>query len=204
MDFDLSNPKYGKSVEDYLNSVFFKRKAKTYFNAMDVIEDGFLTKEDYNAVAENFIANQGDDQKNYIIKEVFSNLFKNLVAHKSESEEPKVSFQEFFENISEAFVSKEMASQGIRETAEVLFDFIDTSNDQVISAEEYKKYLTVKFGTKISDLSEVSRIAFESIDTQNNGTISRDQFVKAHLDYSFECFGNEATSVLLYGPLLEI
>lgn len=203
MDIDFSNPKYGKTAEDYIISAFFRKKVGTWFRALDVVEDGYLTKEDYEALAEGIIRNQADDSKNDEIRAVLSNLFDDVAAHKSDRKGQKVSFQECVENVAETFVPKEVAGKRIQDFARAIFDFIDTDNDQEISPEEHEKYLAVMGGMNSSNLAEVARISFATIDTDKSGTITRDEFIKAHVDYCFECFGDESESVLLYGPLDE-
>lgn len=195
-----TNPNLGSSVDDYLNSPFWVRKITTYFRAMDVIEDGVLTLSDYDTVADRIVANQENQQQADHIRAVFRTTFEKLVAAgKPTDATTKVPLDEFLRNTAQCALDDVHAPVAARREKEVFFDFVDTDANGVISRDEYTRYLTVYFGEKAGAGADT---AFDSLDYNKDGIISREEFIKSHYHYWFDCFGDEATTPLPYGPLV--
>lgn len=195
---------YGKGVEDYLTSLFFIRKVKSYFVAMDVTHDGYLSIDDYEIIAARIIENQVDitEEEAEKIRNIWRHLFKGIMAgNKPCDKNTKVSYEEFLINCANVFYHREETRENLRVSSEMIFDYVDTNKDGTISFEEYTKYQEVYFG---KDRTAASEVAFASLDRNHDGVISRDEFVTAQIDYCFEAFGDESTSVLPFGPLMKL
>lgn len=197
----MSNPNLGKSVAEYISSSFYRRKIRTYFDAMDIIRDDYLTLQDYNAVADRIVSNQQDSDKAEAIRKMFFDLFQHLVcAGKPVTAESKVNFDEFLHNTAQCALDEVNARVYARKEKEVFFEYVDTNGNGTISMTEYEQYLAVYFGNHKAKDCETS---FASIDVDKNGVISLDEFVDAHYHYWFDVTGDEQTTPLPYGPLVE-
>ena len=174
---------------------------KTYFQVMDVNQDGVLSLSDYEQVANRLIQQQKDLSKSEEIHEVFRSLFHNFVAGGNPEKNDQVDIETFLTNAAKAVSSMQSAPDAGRKKNEVFFDFVDTNASGMISQEEYRKYLAIYSG---SDNSNRADQAFASIDLDGNNLISRNEFVEAHMRYWFELTSNLEGEPLPYGPLVNL
>lgn len=93
----VPNSNNGHCIKDFLSSPFFVRKAKSYFKAMNVAGDGFLTLENYEKLASRAIENQETREEDDEVRNVCRNIFTNVVAAHIRNDLPaKVTFDQLF------------------------------------------------------------------------------------------------------------
>lgn len=196
------------SPETFLSSNVWVTKMKTYFKAMDVDRNGFLSLSDYEEIAERLLQNQGEQSNSEEIREVFRSLFEHMVAGAVPVDgETKISEEQFLANAAKVIsliqsspeAGKSSFEAGKRKN-EVLFDLIDTDRSGEISREEYRKYLVIYTGKDDADRADQ---AFDSIDLDRNGSISRDEFIECHLRYWSEHASDPSSSPIPYGSLVD-
>ncbi|NET02215.1 MAG: hypothetical protein F6K62_10655 [Sphaerospermopsis sp. SIO1G2] len=189
------------SPEDLLSSSFWVAKMKTYFKVMDTNQNGFLSRSEYEEIAERLVQNQNERSKDDEIRAVFHSLFYNFVAGGSEVDaETEIDYEKFLANAAKAVSLMQSSREAGRRKNEVFFDFVDTDGSGKISREEYRKYLTIYSGGE--DTNRADR-AFDSIDVDGNGFISRTEFIEGHMNYWYESTSDPNYSPLPYGPLVD-
>ncbi|WP_143437950.1 EF-hand domain-containing protein [Hydrocoleum sp. CS-953] len=189
------------SPEDLLSSNFWVAKMKTYFKVMDTNQNGFLSRSEYEEIAERLVQNQNDRSKDEEIRAVFRSLFHNFVAGGSEVDaETEISYEKFLANAAKAVSLMQSSREAGRRKNEVFFDFVDTDSSGKISREEYRKYLAIYSGGEDTDRADQ---AFDSIDVDGNGFISRTEFIEGHMNYWYEPTSDPNYSPLPYGPLVD-
>ena len=185
--------------QDFLSSSVWVLKMKTYFQVMDVNQDGVLSLSDYEQVANRLAEQQKDLSKSEEIYEVFRSLFHNFVAGGNPETNIQVDVETFLANAAKAVSSMQSAPDAGRKKNEVFFDFVDADASGVISQEEYRRYLAIYSG---GDNSNRADQAFASIDVDGDNFINRNEFVEAHMRYWFEPTDDLASGPLPYGPLI--
>ncbi|MGK7954146.1 MAG: EF-hand domain-containing protein [Crocosphaera sp.] len=189
------------SPEDLLSSNFWVAKMKTYFKVMDTNQNGFLSRSEYEEIAERLVQNQNDRSKDEEIRAVFRSLFDNFVAGGSEIDaETEIGYEKFLANAAKAVSLMQSSREAGRRKNEVFFDFVDTDGSGKISREEYRKYLAIYSGGEDTDRADR---AFDSIDVDGNGFISRTEFIEGHMNYWYEPTSDPNYSPLPYGPLVD-
>ncbi|NEP87572.1 MAG: hypothetical protein F6K18_12505 [Okeania sp. SIO2C2] len=189
------------SPEDLLSSNFWVAKMKTYFKVMDTNQNGFLSRSEYEEIAERLVQNQNDQSKDEEIRAVFRSLFNNFVAGGSEVDaETEIGYEKFLANAAKAVSLMQSSREAGRRKNEVFFDFVDTDGSGKISREEYRKYLAIYSGGEDTDRADQ---AFDSIDVDDNGFISRVEFIEGHMNYWYEPTSDPSYSPLPYGPLVD-
>lgn len=193
------NEKYGKSKEDYLSSPFYLRKLRSCFNAMDVDSNGYLSAADYDTLAERAINLQETHERDDKIRKNWRDIFTTLIASNIQAnDDTKVSYEQLVDNVASSFSNHEEAGKLIGAAFDDIFDIIDTNHDGEISPAEFRKYHEIYFGRHFEEQTDV---CFKTIDVNGDGIISREEFITSILDYCFEAFGDENTTVLPFGPL---
>lgn len=172
---------------------------KTYFEAMDIINDNGLTKTDYDCVSNRLFRTIKGRDKEAAIHEVYQKMFEIVVAGGDfVGGDTKIGFEEFVVNASRFLAENDSASDFMKEKHNIFFDFADTDENGTISEKEYKQYLVAYFGAKGAEMSDM---CFDSIDEDGDHKITRKEFIEAHLQYWFETEVKQASNPLPYGPL---
>ena len=187
--------------QDFLSSSVWVMKMMTYFQVMDVNQNGFLSLSDYEQVADRLIQQQNDPSKSEEIHKVFHSLFTNFVAGGEPEKNGQVDPETFLANAAKAVSSMQSAPEAGRKKNEVFFDFIDTDSSGVISQKEYRKYLAIYSGEENPSRADQ---AFASMDLDGDDIITRDEFVEGHMRYWFELNSDPAGQPLPYGPLVDL
>ena len=189
------------SPEELLSSNFWVAKMKTYFKVMDTNQNGFLSRSEYEEIAERLVQNQSDRSKDEEIRGVFRSLFDNFVAGGEQVDaETEIGYEKFLANAAKAVSLMQSSREAGRRKNEVFFDFVDTDGSGQISREEYRKYLAIYSGGEDPDRADR---AFDSIDVDGNGSIARAEFIEGHMHYWYEPTRNPSYSPLPYGPLVD-
>ena len=187
--------------QEFLSSSVWISKMRTYFQVMDVNQDGVLSLSDYEQVANRLTQQQKDSSRSEEIYQIFRSLFHNFVAGGDSEGNQQVDVEAFLANAAKAVSSMQSAPEAGRKKNEVFFDFIDTDSSGVISQKEYRNYLTIYSGGDNFDRADQ---AFASMDLDGDNRITRDEFVEGHMRYWFELTNDLEGQPLPYGPLVNL
>ena len=174
------------------------RKMRTRYRRLDMNNDGFISREDYELMASKLIEH-GKMGKEHA--ESTRKAFTTVADHFDLKPGIKIPVEEAAQKASSNLLSiaAEKKQDSIRTTThDELFDALDLNKDGHISLEEFKVYFQI-IGPDISE-AEMTH-SFNTIDEDKNGEISREEFLAAAFDF---IFGVEETEVskAYFGHLL--
>uniref|UniRef100_UPI0037550875 EF-hand domain-containing protein n=1 Tax=Salmonella sp. s51933 TaxID=3160127 RepID=UPI0037550875 len=148
------------------------RKMRTRMLRVDVIGDGYLTREDYEEMGIRMaeISKMTEQQAKKTRKE-----FLRVADQMGIKSGVKISVEEAAVKASDSLLAMtpEEKVKSVTECA-IMYDVIDTDNDGYISLPEFKAFLQV-LGPDITDEKAIE--CFNSLDFNGNGQISRDEFL---------------------------
>jgi Ca2+-binding EF-hand superfamily protein len=174
---------------------FRTRKLRTVISRIDVNNDGYVTPDDFEAMAKkvNELTKATSEQAESCLKS-FRHAAELL------GFTPETTREEAGEKLS-----KRMATQTWEEQQAMcdsaqghIFDAVDTNGDGHISLEEFK----ASFQVLAPGTPDECRVkAFNLIDVNKNGEISREEFLAATFEYLHGVKETELSKIL-FGPLL--
>jgi Ca2+-binding EF-hand superfamily protein len=168
------------------------RKVRTRLQRLDINQDGYISREDFELMGKRLIEYSSDitKEKSETILATFATI-PDLIGLKPGV---KIPLEEMAKIGSDTLLSGKKPP-GVHD---MLFDCIDTNNNGTISIEEYKVYFQV-IGPNISD--EEMKHSFNTIDSNGDGVISRDEFLAAAEDFFYGVEETELSNVF-YGKLV--
>ena len=161
---------------------------------MDMNNDGFISREDFELMAKRLVNSAGQ-----ISKEKTDEIFKAFLAipdHLGVKPGEKLPLEDAAKLANENYLSPTAQKPSVYH--DTLFDCIDTNSDGTISMEEFEVYFKI-IGHDMTD--EEIKHAFRTIDANGDGKISRDEFVAAAKDFYFGVEETELSKVFC-GKLL--
>ena len=173
-------------------------KMRTRYIRLDVTKDGFLSREDFESMANKLIeASKTGKEHAESTRKAFITVAESIGFKQG----VKTPVEEAAKKASSEILSMppEKQSTLLRSTHDPLFDAIDQDRNGHISFNEFKVYLQVI----CPNISEAEmRHSFDTIDANKNGKISRDELLNAYHDF---IFGVEETEVskVFFGRLLQ-
>lgn len=174
------------------------RKLRTRMTRLDINNDGFISREDYELMGKKLAEHSGMTKEQ--AEETNKEMMKIADAFNLKPG-VKVPLEEAAKRASETILSMSPAERkaSIRDSHDLLFNAIDTNKDGHISVSEFKIYFKVIApGTSEAEVIH----SFNTIDTNKNGEISHEEFMAAAEDF---LHGVEETelSKAFFGHLLD-
>ena len=121
------NSNYGDSEAAYLDSPLWNLKVKSYFHALDVDNDGFLTMKDYSMVGDRMLNLQrGNTINKEDILSTFRKLFEALVKPGVDIDTVQITLDDFLKSFAAFVVCREKAVKTFTTYGNWFFDLIDT------------------------------------------------------------------------------
>lgn len=150
-------------------SDFQRRKVAGVFAAMDADGDGFLERDDFEALAARWTGlrawmQDSDDYQQ--MRETMMNWWKTVLSNSDAGHDQRVSLDQAILSVDRLAESADVIG-----TANAMFDAIDDNSDGKISEEEYRQVVT---GWKGSD-ADTGDI-FPRLDLDGDGFITREEF----------------------------
>ncbi len=150
-------------------SQFLEKKFTREFEIMDVDSDGFLTKSDFERVADNLASamnlKTGSSESDTLHARYA--LWWDAVAARDTDGDGRVNLAEWLAHDLEIVASPEIFQKLMEAGADELFKILDLDGDGVISLVEYTTWLGC-YG--ISDVK--AKDAFQHLDTSGTGRVS--------------------------------
>ena len=171
------------------------RKMRTRFTRLDLNNDGFISREDYDLMATKLLeySKMGEEEST---RKIFADVADRLGLKPG----VRVPVEEAAKEASAKLmaIAPEERRDGLNMSHNTLFDALDLNKDGHISLEEYKIYFQI-IGPDISEVEMTN--SFNTIDKNKNGEISREEFLAAAFDF---IYGVEETEIsnAFFGHLL--
>jgi Ca2+-binding EF-hand superfamily protein len=148
-----------------------RRKTAVVFAAMDVDSDGFLTREDFEALAARWTVNRGlapETPEAARLTAIMLGWWETLLMASDTDRDDKVTLDEVLLVVDQlpADITPVIA------TAAALFDAVDADGDQRISAAEYRELIETWTGVP-TDTDAI----FALLDLDGDGYLSVEEFV---------------------------
>ena len=175
---------------------FRLRKLKTHFNRLDIDNNGYISREDYELLAKkvNELSKATGDKAERCYK-----AFIDIADSLGFTPGVKIPKEEAVKKANEMMLTKPWEEQRVMcdRAHNLIFDAVDLNGDGHISMEEFKIYFHVLAPNLLDADKEKS---FKLIDVDKNGEISREEFLQASFEYLHGVKENELSQVF-YGPL---
>lgn len=174
------------------------RKIRTHFTRLDINKDGYISRKDYEEIAQK-IAEYGKLSQEDAASAM--SAFLEIADILDLKPGVKLTIEEASQKVHKNTLSlpSDKNKDICDRTYGMMFDAFDTNNDGHISVEEF---IGIFFKILAPDIKEEdARHSFNVLDTDNDGEISREEFLAAAFD--FMC-GMKETKVAnsLFGQLL--
>lgn len=176
-------------------SLFWRRKMRTFHGILDVNKDGVVSYDDFRLLADRFVNLGHLSETN---KQEFKSVIKNLWEAQWGEITPYnlVTVEQYLEDMHHVLNDKALIKKA-HAFLPYLFKAVDKDQSGEITVEEYKLFF------KCLGLSkEDATVAFLSIDTNNDGKISMKEFVKHGREF-FLTEDEERVSKYFWGPLVD-
>jgi Ca2+-binding EF-hand superfamily protein len=148
-----------------------RRKTALVFAAMDVDSDGFLTRDDFAALAARWTVNRGlapDSAEADRLSAIMLGWWETLLAASDADRDEKVTLDEVLLVVEQLWADTEPVAA----TATALFEAVDADGDRRISAAEYRELIETWNGVP-TDTDAV----FALLDLDGDGYVSEEEFV---------------------------
>jgi Ca2+-binding EF-hand superfamily protein len=148
-----------------------RRKTALVFTAMDVDQDGFLTYDDFVALAARWTVNRGlepDSDEAARLSAIMMGWWETLLAASDANRDEKVTLDEVLLVVDQLPAD----TAPVVVTATALFEAIDANGDRRISSSEYRELIETWNGVP-TDTDEV----FPLLDLDGDGHLSEEEFI---------------------------
>jgi len=173
---------------------FWERKVRTFFKLVDIDGNGYITKGDYESLADRYkeMGKLDDVKAKQVRRKLVKVWFDLFEADSTDGRVDEATFCQSARKCEALIFTTATQFHGL------FFDLIDLSGDGIIQKDEFRLFFKV-FG--IGDEQQVIQ-SFNGLDSNGDGELSYEEFVQAGCQYFIS--GDEALpSKFLYGPLVE-
>jgi len=174
---------------------FIERKLKTYFKRIDFDKDGAITRNDFEGMADRFVASEkldaarGADLKSKLVQ-VWEHYLKGVVSDGTKLTEPV-----FVETVKKQLHSPKL-KEALAGPLPIFFSAVDANADGKIQKDEFALFFQI-----LGIDPALAKDSFHAIDTNHDGDISLDEFVTAGTDF-FTSEDEKSPSQYFWGPLV--
>lgn len=177
-------------------SEFLRRKYRSYFRRLDVNKDGFLTRTDFEVLADRSCADEAPESpRRKTMRESYTRFY--ALIESLGSTPGKVSEEEWVEETAKSVNTPEY-KRVLDDAIRICFALLDTNGDGYIQDHEYIRFF---HSLRIPDHENVARIAFKTLDTSGSGELSLEEFRIAVTDF-FYSEDESRPGTYYLGPLI--
>lgn len=178
-------------------SAHWVRKMTTYFNALDIDKDGFLSKDDFIKMSNCFTKNENASaERSKQLTDEFVNIWR-LYMQAAGGENQKG----LTRSILEDSIKQQMAAPELTKEFETilrnLFDIMHVKIPGYLQEDEHRRFF-VNLG--ILDTS-FAKQTFAALDTNHDGKLSFEDFLAGYVDFMFSQDENSPFKYF-FGPLV--
>lgn len=154
-----------------------RRKVAGVFDAMDVDGDGFLEREDFQALAERWTAVRDlapGDPDHAKLTGIMMGWWETLLAASDRDRDDKATLDEVL------LVVDRLPGMldAVEATAAAMFEAVDENGDDLISAEEYRQLIETWNGRAVD-----TDAIFSRLDLDGDGHLSRAEFTALWVEF---------------------
>ena len=177
---------------------FADKKYRTYFKRMDYDKDGVITRKDFEAMAERFIAaGKFDDARAAELRTTLAACWDKYL--KDMANQDQITEADFIGNL------KKVAADSSHHAAlagplPLFFQCIDSNADGMIDLGEYVNFFVI---LGVENPEPLATASFKAIDQNNDGLLSIDEFTEAGLEFFTNITDEGKASKMFFGPLVE-
>lgn len=173
------------------------RKLLKLFCMYDGDHDGTVIRQDFERIADKLAEIKdlrGRSAKCLLLKDKFSQAWKQLVKKADSSHDQKVSLEEWLAYYSNVLADETQYTKEVQSLMTFIFEVFDDNGDGQISQQEWTELFRV-YGIH----PVYAPIAFQQIDANQDGFISREELTELIDDFFF---GDNIDSVAnsMFGP----
>ena len=179
------------SFKDLRKNDFWMKKFNRCLEIRDVNKDGFLSREDFEAVVERYKELGAPDSH---IEKLKANNEILYASWGISDPSVKLTFEEAIE-VYTNFLESAKNREKHTEVFGLMFEQVDIDGNGWISLDEWEKHYKA-FVINI----DAAKASFEAMDTNKDGKISKEEFVNYHTEYFFTA-EDKLKSSILFGPL---
>jgi len=154
-----------------------RRKTALVFSAMDVDSDGFLSYDDFVALAARWTVNRGldpDSAEAARLSAIMMGWWETLLTASDVNRDEKVTLDEVLLVVDELRAD----TSPVVATAAALFEAIDANGDHRISSAEYRELIETWNGAA-TDTDDV----FPLLDRDGDGHLSEEEFINLWTEF---------------------
>ncbi|MBV9142661.1 MAG: EF-hand domain-containing protein [Pseudonocardiales bacterium] len=179
-----------------MSNVVKDQKFIALFDWFDQGKDGYLTHEDFQQMAELFVAlaHEEDQANATAMRDAFERWWELLVTHGATDADGRLTQSEFVKIMKSHVTSPDNFESAVLAIVDALMSAFDTNKDGVLESQEY-----VQMYSALGIPPEHSSDAFRRLDRDNDGTISHDEFKTAIREFYLSDDEN-ASGNWLIGP----
>ena len=173
------------------------RKFNILFAWFDQGQDGYITRDDFQAMAKLFTALPGGSapENEKALRDAFDKWWALMLAAGDTSQDGRLDRGEFIKLMKSSAGSPGNLEQAVLAIIDVFMRLVDTDNNGALSFSEY-----VRMYDALGIDPKHSSDAFKRLDRDGDGTLSYDEFRTAILEFYFSEDQNAPGNWLL-GPL---
>ncbi|MEU4213340.1 EF-hand domain-containing protein [Streptomyces sp. NPDC026206] len=171
---------------------FQQRKATAQFRALDTDSNGFLERDDYNAIVDRMLDEfqvEPASPSAQNLRHQYLNLFDRLLSRMDTDGDGRISEAEFLTSVGSSVTKSQ--GRAMRPVAHAVFSNADRDHDDHLSAADFRRLLRVMDAPMGDDV--IARVLVD-------GRLSREAFARIIEDY-YGSADPSAPGSQLFGPV---
>ncbi|GAB3701063.1 EF-hand domain-containing protein [Saccharopolyspora tripterygii] len=150
-----------------------RKKASVVFTAMDVNDDGFLERADFEALTDRWARIRGGDGSDRL-REIMMRWWDALSATADENRDQRITQEEMLAAVENLGAMLDLVTA----TAESMFEAVDEDGDGRVTAAEYARMIQAWTGRETP-----TGLGFARLDLNGDGVLRKSEFVTHWVEF---------------------